>query len=71
MKVLGIDSKESQPSLFNIPDDIASKTNVQKLAILHDATGLVVDKCVFAENNIDKLISDVITEQEQQDVRNN
>ncbi|XP_028517188.1 uncharacterized protein LOC114575820 [Exaiptasia diaphana] len=64
MKVLGLYSKESQPSLFNIPADIARKTNIQKLAILHEAAGIVVDQYVFAENNINKLINDVITEQE-------
>lgn len=71
MKVLGLDSKESQPVLFKIPDDIASKTNAQKLVILHTAAGMVVDKYVFAESNLDQLINNVITEQEIQDVQDN
>ena len=68
MKVLGFDSKEIQPSLFNIPANVASKTNIDKLAILHEAAGLVIDKFVFVENSIDKHISKVITEQERQDI---
>lgn len=71
MKVLGLDSKDSKPSIFHIPDDLENKTNLEKLAVLHAAAGQVVDKFVFVEGSVDKLIDEVITAQERQDVMNN
>jgi len=69
MQVLGLESKNSQPSHFSIPEDIMTDyTKLQKVEILHKAAAQIVDKFVFGEDSLGKMIDQVITAQGRQEV---
>ena len=57
MKVLGLEGRESQPTIFHIPDDISSYSKLQTLEILH--------KAAVSESDINGMIDQVITAQER------
>ncbi|KAK3724040.1 hypothetical protein QZH41_020320, partial [Actinostola sp. cb2023] len=71
MNVLGLDKKDSKPTRFVIPDDISTYPKLQKLEILHKAASMVVDKFIFREDNLSRMVDDVLTVEEREQTINN
>ena len=71
MTVLGLKHKESQPTTFQIPEDISSISKLQALDILHKAASLVVNTFLFSKGDVDSMINQVLTTHERQEVINN
>ena len=68
MKVLGLECQKSQPTIFQIPNDLSSHSKQEKLDILHKAAGMVVDAFVFNKDIISEEIDQVITTQEKTEI---
>ena len=69
MSVLGFSDKGSQPTKFLPPVDIAKQSRVQRLEYLNKAAALIVDKFVFNDDSVSRLLDDILTNQESQDQR--
>ena len=69
MSVLGFSDKGSQPTKFPLPVDIAEQSRVQRLEYLHKAAALIVDKFVFNDDSVSRLLDDILTNQESQNQR--
>ena len=65
MKVLGFESKESTPSNFQLPENLSKSTKIEKMKLLHNAAGMVVDQFVFDVNETNKVIDKVICDNQQ------
>lgn len=69
MSVLGFADKESQPSKLPLPADITKQPKVRRLQYLHEAAALIVDKFVFNDDVVNRLLDDILTSQQTQDVQ--
>ena len=69
MSVLGFTDKGSQPTKFSLPVDIAKQSRVQRLEYLNKAASLIVDKFVFNDDSVSRLLDDILTNQESQNER--
>lgn len=69
MSVLGFADKESQPSKLPLPADITKQPKVRRLQYLHEAAALIVDKFVFNDDAVNRLLDDILTSQQTQDVQ--
>ena len=69
MSVLGFTDKGSQPIKFPLPVDIPRQSRVQRLEYLNKAASLIVDKFVFNDDSVSRLLDDILTNQESQDER--
>lgn len=63
MSVLGFEDKESQPSKLPLPADITKQPKVTRLQYLHKAASLIVDKFVFNDDAVNRLLDDILTSQ--------
>ncbi len=68
INVLELQSKNSQPTIFQIPKDLLNYSKLEKQKILHEAAGMVVDAFVFDKENISEAIDRVITAQEKTEI---
>lgn len=59
MKVLGLKSKESQPTNNSLPSDLVDMPKLQKLECLHKAASQIVDLFVMDEHLANGLIGQV------------
>ena len=69
MAVLGFADKESQPSKFPLPADIDKQPKGRRLQYLHKAASMIVDKFVFNDDSVNRLLDDILTSQQVQDVQ--
>lgn len=69
MSVLGMTDKKSQPSEFPLPADIDKQPKVRRLQYLHEAASLIVDKFVFNDDSVNRLLDDIMNSQQTQDVQ--
>ena len=69
MSVLGFADKESQPSKLPLPADINNQPKVRRLQYLHKAASLIVDTFVFNDDAVNRLLDDILTSQQTQDVQ--
>lgn len=69
MAVLGFADKESQPSKYPLPADIDKQPKGRRLQYLHKAASMIVDKFVFNDDSVNRLLDDILTSQQAQDVQ--
>ena len=67
MAVLRFADKESQPSKFPLPADVAKQLKARRLEYLHRAASLTVDKFAFNDDSVNRLLDDILTSQQTQD----
>ena len=65
MSVLGFSEKGSQPPKFPLPVDIAKQSRVQRLEYLNKTVALILDKFVFNDDSVSRLLDDMLTNQER------
>lgn len=66
MLQLGFTGKCSQPSKFTLPDNLHKQSKLSKLQYLHNAAALIVDKFVFDDKSVNKLLDQILTVQQRQ-----
>lgn len=66
MLQLGFTGKCSQPSKFTLPDNLHKQCKLSKLQYLHNAAALIVDKFVFDDKSVNKLLDQILTVQQRQ-----
>lgn len=69
MSVLGFADKESQPSKLPLPADITKQPKIRRLQYLQEAAALIVDKFVFNDDVVNRLLDEILTSQQTQDVQ--
>ena len=68
-KVLGFENKTGKPTKFNLPSGIHSMKKSDKLNVLHELAGKVVDAFVFDQSSsVDAIVNTVVTEQEKENL---
>lgn len=71
MVVLGLEKMSKKATNFIIPDDITTLSKLQKLEVLHEAAGRIVDTFVFSGKDLTGVINSVLLEHEREQIRNN
>lgn len=66
--VIGFEHEESHPLKFPLPADIAKQPRIRRLQYLHKAAQLIVDKFVFNDDSVNRLLNDILSNQQTQDV---
>lgn len=66
--VLGLDSRQAQPTNLPIPDDLSSQSKLQKLQFLNKAAAKIVDELVVDETMLNGSIEAMVSAQQRQEL---
>lgn len=65
--VLGLNSRQGQPQNLPIPEDVSSRSKLQKLQFLHQMAGKIVDELVVDDTMMDGSIEQFVSTQQREE----